>query len=182
MQTFAGSAGPLALSDLDNNFTEAKLNIGTAYNVAGTETVIDFTGIPSWAKRVTVTFAGVSTNGTSEVIIQIGYSGGVETSGYLGSGTNLAASSVLTTTQTTGFSFGAWAAAASVGSGSMTWSLVSASTNTWAGAGVIARSNTTGTGVGAASKALSGTLDRVRVTTVNGTDLFDAGTINILYE
>jgi len=29
---------------------------------------------------------------------------------------------------------------------------------------------------------LSGTLDRVRITTVNGTDTFDAGTINIMYE
>ena len=29
---------------------------------------------------------------------------------------------------------------------------------------------------------LSGALDRVRVTTVNGTDTFDAGSINILYE
>lgn len=29
---------------------------------------------------------------------------------------------------------------------------------------------------------LSGTLDRVRITTANGTDTFDAGTINILYE
>jgi hypothetical protein len=30
--------------------------------------------------------------------------------------------------------------------------------------------------------ALGGALDRVRITTVNGTDTFDAGSINILYE
>jgi hypothetical protein len=35
---------------------------------------------------------------------------------------------------------------------------------------------------GGGSVTLSGTLDRVRITTVNGTDTFDAGTINILYE
>jgi hypothetical protein len=32
------------------------------------------------------------------------------------------------------------------------------------------------------SKTLAGTLDRIRITTVNGTDTFDAGQINILYE
>jgi hypothetical protein len=30
--------------------------------------------------------------------------------------------------------------------------------------------------------ALSGTLDRIRITTVNGTDTFDAGTINVSWE
>jgi hypothetical protein len=32
------------------------------------------------------------------------------------------------------------------------------------------------------TKSLSATLDRIRITTVNGTDTFDAGSINILYE
>jgi hypothetical protein len=35
---------------------------------------------------------------------------------------------------------------------------------------------------GGGTVTLGGTLDRVRITTVNGTDTFDAGTINILYE
>ena len=43
-------------------------------------------------------------------------------------------------------------------------------------------SNTTGYAVGAGSLALGGTLDRVRITTANGTDTFDAGSINIFYE
>jgi hypothetical protein len=30
--------------------------------------------------------------------------------------------------------------------------------------------------------SLSGTLDRIRLTTVNGSDTFDAGSINIIYE
>jgi len=52
---------------------------GTA--VASTSgTSIDFTSIPSWVKRVTVMFAGVSTNGTGSYLIQIGDSGGIETS------------------------------------------------------------------------------------------------------
>jgi hypothetical protein len=30
--------------------------------------------------------------------------------------------------------------------------------------------------------SLSGALDRIRLTTVNGTDTFDAGSVNIIYE
>ena len=44
-------------------------------------TSIDFTSIPSWVKRITLMFNGVSTNGTSNYQIQIG-SGSVTTSGY----------------------------------------------------------------------------------------------------
>jgi hypothetical protein len=42
--------------------------------------------------------------------------------------------------------------------------------------------STTGTITTGGSVTLSGTLDRVRITTVSGTDTFDAGSINILYE
>jgi hypothetical protein len=41
---------------------------------------------------------------------------------------------------------------------------------------------TTTTCVGGGDVTLSGTLDRVRITTVNGTDTFDAGTVNLLLE
>src|SRR3990167_10877162 len=65
-------------------------------------TSIDFTSIPAWAKRVTVQFVGVSTNGTSVPIVQIGDSGGLETSGYLGAAAQISTSSG-TTNFTTGF-------------------------------------------------------------------------------
>jgi hypothetical protein len=59
------------------------ITAGTA--VASTSgTSIDFTSIPSWVKRITVMIAGVSTNGSSIIQIQLGDSGGVETSGYTG--------------------------------------------------------------------------------------------------
>jgi hypothetical protein len=45
-------------------------------------TSVDFTGIPSWVKKITVMFTGVSTNGSSAVIVQIG-AGSFTTSGYL---------------------------------------------------------------------------------------------------
>jgi hypothetical protein len=54
--------------------------------------------------------------------------------------------------------------------------------NTWASSSTMADSTTALIGFAASSVALSGTLDRIRITTVNGTDTFDAGTINILTE
>jgi hypothetical protein len=148
---------------------------GTA--VASTSgTSIDFTGIPSWVKRITVMFNGVSTNGSSLVIVQLGTSSGVETSSYLGNsqqgGSPVAFS--------TGFIISTAAAAASVRYGAISIALLNS--NVWTVQGVIADTNNTWTTPMAGVKSLSSTLDRVRITTVNGTDTFDAGTINILYE
>jgi hypothetical protein len=144
-------------------------------------TSIDFTSIPSWVKRITVTFSGVSTNGSSNKIIQIGDSGGVETSGYLGSGSLLSGSTTDNANYTTGFGIKS-GSAGNLLHGAITLSLVDSSTNTWAAAGGTGTSEAAATFLTTGSKPLSATLDRVRITTVNGTDAFDAGTINILYE
>jgi hypothetical protein len=141
-------------------------------------TSIDFTGIPSWAKRITVLFDGMSTNGTSNLRIQIGDSGGVETSGYLGS-SGIGATFGL---DTGGFSLSTSSGGTSVANGVATINLLSASTNTWCFQSALGYSNAAGVGVGAGSKSLTATLDRIRITTVNGTDTFDAGNINILME
>ena len=149
---------------------------GTA--VASTSgTSIDFTSIPSWVKRITVMFSGVSTSGTSPAIIQIGISTGVETTGYIGSAVNAGNPATL---YTTGFGVNNGLAAASVFSG--IFIIGSIGSNTWAGNGQVGFSNSAALGQGAGAKTLGGTLDRVRITTVNGTDTFDAGSINILYE
>ena len=153
---------------------------GTA--VASTSgTSIDFTSIPSWVKRVTINLSGVSTNGTSVVIVQLGTSGGVVTSGYLGYGVTLTSGAALAgTNYTTGFAPSRNNSASDTRHGSIVIS--SMNSNLWTAFGVIALSDATSGGVGGGSIALGGTLDRVRITTVNGTDTFDAGTINILYE
>jgi len=150
---------------------------GTA--VASTSgTSIDFTSIPSWVKRVTVMYAGVSTNGTSTLILQLGTSGGVVTSGYVGAMSYSAAQAIYTT----GIGIHNNGSASGIGNGTTQVSLLGS--NTWAGSGNV---GCTGAGTGetyssGAYIALGGTLDRVRITTVNGTDTFDAGSINILYE
>lgn len=144
-------------------------------------TSIDFTSIPSWVKKITVMFSGVSTNGTSIPLIQIGDSGGIETSGYLGAGANVGGGGA-SALYTTGFGVGSDGAATYIRNGSFVLTLMDAATflwaiNGWVGNSDVARSQNT-SGI----KALTAALDRVRVTTVNGTDAFDAGNINILYE
>jgi hypothetical protein len=142
-------------------------------------TSIEFTGIPSWVKRITVMFAGVSTNGTSVPLIQLGDSGGIENTGYLGTGTSLGTSVV---SFTNGFAITSASSAASVYHGLVTISMLSDSTNTWCASGSMSRTDVAVANFTSGSKALSATLDRIRITTVNGTDTFDAGSINILYE
>jgi hypothetical protein len=148
---------------------------------SATSTSVDFTGIPSWVKRITVMFSGVSTNGASNYLIQSG-SGSVENTGYLGASTTTAASAS-TTNFTTGFGIGnGGAATVNTINGVGTIVLMNSSTNLWAYNFVGGNSDTTRAVFSGGSKAFSGTIDRVRITTVNGTDTFDAGTINIMYE
>ena len=151
---------------------------GTA--VASTSgTSIDFTGIPSWAKRVTVMFNGVSTSGTTAVLVQIG-SGSVTTTGYTASSIGFySPSGVNTATYTTGFGMFSDQAAANR-YGQMTISLLTGTT--YISSHTINSPNIVHGSFGAGGIALGGTLDRVRITTVNGTDTFDAGSINIMYE
>jgi hypothetical protein len=152
---------------------------GTA--VASTSgTSIDFTSIPSWVKRITVMFNGVSTNGTSNPIIQIG-AGSIETTGYL-SGLGFAGASPSAAGPITVGLVCGGSVAANLHYGNITLALIGS--NTWVYS-LVGYLNLSGTvfGISAGgSKALGGTLDRVRITTVNGTDTFDAGSINILYE
>ena len=158
-----------------SSMASSVITSGTA--VASTSgTSIDFTSIPSWVKRVTVMFNGVSTSGTSYYLVQIG-SGSVVTTGYNSLGDNGGAASL----STAGYIIITGAANWSV-SGSMTINLFSNNIyvsnhvfgNPIAGALYAMR--------GGGTVTLGGVLDRVRITTVNGTDTFDAGSINILYE
>jgi len=148
-------------------------------------TYIDFTGIPSWVKRITVMMNGISTNGGSPFLIQIGPSGGIETTGY-----DSIAGTVTTAANTTrgqGSSagyilYGTTVASNYAPSGVIT--LVNISGNSWLASGSMADLVAVGADatVVAGTKTLAGVLTQVRVTTVNGTDVFDAGTVNILYE
>lgn len=146
-------------------------------------TSIEFLSIPLWAKRITVILQGVSTSGTSPVQMQIG-SGAYTTSGYLGGafGVNASGGSVFGNNYTSGLVayVGSAEAAAAVRHGTFVFYNVTG--NNWVGSGTCSLSNTTFGEFTNTSVSLSGSLDRIRVTTINGTDTFDAGTINIMYE
>jgi hypothetical protein len=163
----------------------AVLGITSGTAVASTSgTSIDFTSIPSWVKRITVMFNGVSTNGTSNIQIQLGTSGGVQTTSYSCTGSTISTASVGSTAFTSGFVLGDTASftAASFYSGSFVLTLVETTGNTWTGFGMVAGVGQTHNKLCSGAKPTTNTLDRVRITTVNGTDTFDAGSINILYE
>ena len=156
---------------------------GTA--VASTSrTSIDITSIPSWVKRITIMFKGVGTSGTSIKQIQLG-NGSVTTSGYISGGTVFAATTMASTAPlTSGLIVYSYVASERL-SGLMVISLEEASTNTWVESHGMTNNNSTSTNyqwTGNGHISLAGVLDRVRITTVNGTDTFTAGSINILYE
>ncbi|CAB4152164.1 hypothetical protein UFOVP588_55 [uncultured Caudovirales phage] len=153
-----------------------RITQGTA--VASTSgTSIDFTSLPAWVKRITVMFSGVSTSGTSVVQVQLG-SGSVTTSGYASQSTFSGASSA-TSSVTSGLHFHG-GAAASARNGAMVIMLLGS--NNWSATWMSGQPSDSGVVYGGGSITLSGTLDRVRITTVNGTDTFDAGSVNIMYE
>jgi hypothetical protein len=129
--------------------------------------------------------SAVSTDGSSVIQFQIGTSGGVQTTGYAGAGGLIFAGfSAYASNFTSGFgtSQTGQAGTAQILSGSTTLCLLDSSTGTWVANGLLAREDATAIQFTGGKKVLSGTLDRVRITTVNGTDTFDAGSINILYE
>lgn len=143
-------------------------------------TNIDFTGIPNWVRRVTIMFSGVSTNGTSFGQIQLGTSSGFVTSGYLSAaGFAVNAAGSVATNSTSGIVFGL-GAADRVLHGHVILTLLG--NNVWVASGAVGYSNAAAFGSCSGNITLSGTFDRIRITTVNGTDAFDAGSVNILYE
>jgi hypothetical protein len=178
-----GSTTITTLSATTITGTSVRGGITSGTSVASTSgTSIDFTSIPSWVKRVTVILNEVSTNGTSGLRVQIGDSGGVETTGYAGVNSVTADSNV---TATSAFSAGfdcLGLVAASVVRGSFVISRFDSTTETWIATASLSDTNQVRTYNTTGTKTLSATLDRVRVTSGNGTDTFDAGSINILYE
>ena len=158
--------------------TSAVNTLATA--VASTSgTSIDFTGLPAWVKRITVMFKNVSTNSTSNKQIQLG-AGSVTTTGYQSSSSLIFGSNSCTVASvTTGFLLRSDVAADEL---SGHYVFTSFGGNSWVGSSIVADQSSTRVWQGAGRIDLGGTLDRVRITTVNGTDTFDAGSVNILYE
>lgn len=177
--TISGSTPTFSVA---TGYAGGTITSGTA-QASTSGTSITFTGIPTWTQRITVMFNGVSTSGTSMALVRLGTSGGLATTGYT----------------TVGSIQGGGAAAGSSGSagiylwtnnpiatdtryGTMVFTLLNSSSNLWVATGMCALSNTNQTIMFAGGVSLSGAITQLAVTTANGTDTFDAGSINILYE
>lgn len=163
--------------------TETLAPIISGVAVASTSgTSIDFLNIPPWVKRISVLFSNFSTNGVSPVLVQLGTaSAGVSNTGYLGA-VNGMIGAITVTNQTAGFGTDNTTLATWIRQGIMTITLLNKSTNNWISQSIQVTSNTPAMLLAAGAKTLPDTLDRLRITTVNTIDVFDSGTINILWE
>jgi hypothetical protein len=159
------------------------------YTVSASQTVasttitvvgVGFVGVPATAKRITVMFSGVSLSGSSSILVQLGTGTTTYTiTGYVGGGARFGATSVAAATFTTGFAFNNATAAALIG-GNMT--ITNVTSNTWSASGVCGENSGEFICMTGGSISLAAALTAVRITTVNGTDTFDAGSINVLWE
>ena len=140
----------------------------------------DFTGIPSGVNRISVILGGIRSNGTSDILIQLGTGGSLVTSGYKagwhrnwsGSGNN--------GTSTSGFPY-SFDQTGQIDYGIVTFARLTG--NTWVESGTLGCQDTTILNItGWGIIALAGEVDQLRFTTANGSDVFDLGTVNISWE
>ena len=155
------------------------LTLGTA-QASTSGTSIDFTSIPSWVKRITVMFKAVSTNGGSNWLVRLGTSSGIVSTGYLGSCAYVGPATG-GANSTTGFILQV-GGGAQVMHGTMILCLQESSSNSWVQSATLGDSSQAYVFLSGGSLSLASVLTQLRITTVSGTDAFDAGSINILYE
>lgn len=169
----------IANSTIEKSKLAQALSIGTPQSP--TLATADFTSIPSWVTRITILFDGLSTNGTSAPLIQLGDAGGIENTGYTSSSYSMyegGAGNITKFTSTAGFVITANKAANQL-YGSFVLSLFS--TNKWSASSFISSQDDSGI-VSAGIKTLSDALTQIRITTVGGTNVFDGGSVNIMFE
>lgn len=160
--------------------TEWHLESNTSGITLGTEQATtsgsSFTfAIPVGARRITVMFEGVSVDDTDDLLIQIGDAGGIETSGYVSSGDQLAT----VASSTAGFIMVS-NNAADITSGHMVLTLKDAANFTWVSSHSV-KMSTTQVGGGAGEKSLSEELTQLTLVDTGGDD-FDAGSVNVSWE
>lgn len=165
-----------------NGTSVVGLNSGTVQS-SPSGTTIDFTGLPSTIKQIHILINGLSTNGTSNVIVQLGDSGGVEPTGYVGAISRFGAAALATAaTDSNGLTVVNDVAAADVMQGVISLYLLDAANNIWTIKSTISESNAATHFSAAGTKALTATLTSVRITTAGGANSFDNGNINIQYQ
>ena len=172
--------GQVPFSTNGTTYTATQKIVQATAQAPTSGTVVDFTGIPSWVKRITVMFSSMAMSGSGRPMIQLGTSSGFVDSGY---------SSVVTdtggTNQTAGFANSTglvcgYCIAGTSQSGAITLSLIDS--NSWVSSGNTSRNGVNFMHVSAGSLVLGGVLTQIRITSTTTTDTFSSGTINIMYE
>ena len=175
----AVTAAKLAASSVTRaKVGESLINIGTLQGTTS-GTFKEFTGIPSSARRITLALWYVSTNGASNILVQLGAGGAPTTSGYAGYCVFSWASGVVPVSSTAGIPIFN-NAASYFHFGHLTFLNVGG--NTWVASGQLVTAGTPGAIVSGGEISLPGVLNYLRITTANGTDAFDAGAVNISWE
>jgi len=177
--TLDGTLG-LTLPGTGTGVQVGSLTLGTA-QASTSGTSINFTGIPSWVKRITVMMNGISTNGTSGYIAQLIVNGTPVTSGYIGA-TDLMISGVAPAAHTIGFGISDTSFSSSAFLTHCCLTYIKFSDTVWNGSLAGGSTSSAGVVIGGGYVPISGTVTGIRITTLNGTDTFDAGSVNILYE
>lgn len=176
-----GNAGKVLKTDGTSVSWDSSLVSGTPINTTS-GTAHDFTGIPSWVSKITLSIRGVSFASSGQLMIQLGTSGGIVSSGYVSVASYVSSSGLGSASlYTTGFVTLGDGTAPNDRRGSITFSKISS--DVWLASGNLACQ---GSGVNftqtiAGEISLGSALTTLRVTSNIG-DTFDAGSINILYE
>lgn len=177
-----GTVQQFLKTDGSGNLAFASTLVSGTLVAATGQTELTFTGIPAWVKKITIGLNGLSTSSTATPIVQLGDSGGYETSNYNSFGiaaTNTGVAGIGGASQS-GFVLTNGVTAAGTLNGMIFLMLTDASTNTWVSSSTLVTSPFVSHVTGG-NKALSATLDRLRLY-IDGTQTFDAGSVNILYE
>jgi hypothetical protein len=181
------SAGTFAHLTVGNNLTltdttltaNANPRTSATAQASTSGTSIDFSSVPSWVQQITLTMAAVSTNGSSDLLLQLGTSGAATTSGYSSEAVILGAGGNTYQSSTAGILLQQDASASDSVNGQILITRCNSSTNLWVATSQLF--NGTRFELGGGRIALAGVLDFVRLTTIGGTAAFDAGTVNIQY-
>lgn len=157
------------------------LTLGTA--VATTSGIsVPYTGLPTWAKRLTVGLKNVSITSTANTLLQFGVAGSLVTTGYQSVAVGLQTATPGTVSSTAGFVLtnGSFTGPVNFMSGIVT--LISMGGNDWAMQSTLVRDDGSTVFSAAGRVTLAGAPDRIALVTADGTSTFDQGSYNVLIE
>ena len=133
--------------------------------------------IPSWSKIISIIMDGVGSNGTSEFLIQMGPSSGVETTGYKSASDSFNSTGSVSTSSTAGFVTNKAEPTYRI----YNLVLLDETTNTWVGSTVAGSSGFQNTVHSAGSKSFAERPTKLLIRAVTATDALDTGNISIMF-